>query len=164
MRDMVAEARAEHHDRMDTHQEYRHPRDPHTIHEKMGNTIVDQLMLLCGVTNDNALPAVYHEWAARPRGLSEGWVMQNAMDAYCSSQGMPPFEFTPTQIIAFKNFRFAGSSYFDIGSGLLTFSITPADATSPAARAMLAADRGRVDAFDLGDDPESGVIAPSDVS
>jgi hypothetical protein len=34
----------------------------------------------------------------------------------------------------------------------------------PQARAMLAADRVRVDAFDLGGDPESGAIAPGEVS
>jgi hypothetical protein len=60
---------------------------------------------------------------------------------------------TPTQVMSFKNFRYAGSSYFDIGSGPLSFSITPTDATSVQARAMLAADRVRADAFDLGADP-----------
>jgi hypothetical protein len=76
---------------------------------------------------------------------------------------MPPFEVTSTQVMAFKNFLFSGSSYFHIGSGLLPFSITPVDATSPADRAILAATRGRADVFDLGTDHESGAIAPSDV-
>jgi hypothetical protein len=47
---------------------------------------------------------------------------------------------------------------------LLPFSIAPADAISPQARSMLVADRVRADAFDLGGDPESGDIAPSEVS
>jgi hypothetical protein len=63
-----------------------------------------------------------------------------------------------------KNFMLAGSTYFDIGSGLPPFSITLADATSYQARAMLVADRVRVDAFDIGADPESGFIGPSEVS
>jgi hypothetical protein len=66
--------------------------------------------------------------------------------------------------MALKNFRLAGSTYFDIGSGLLPFSITPADATSAQARAMLVADQVRADAFDIGADPKSGSIGPGEVS
>jgi hypothetical protein len=66
--------------------------------------------------------------------------------------------------MAFKNFRYAGSTYFDIGSGLLPFSITPSDATSVQARAMLAADRVRAAASDLGADPDNGAVAPGEVA
>jgi hypothetical protein len=67
--------------------------------------------------------------------------------------------------MALKNFRLAGSTYFDIGPGLLLpFRITPADATSAQARAMLVADRIRSNAFDIGADPESGSIGPGEVS
>jgi hypothetical protein len=154
---MVTEARVGP-DHADNHREARCPR---TIQEKLGEAIVDRLLLVCGVTNDDALPALYHELTARPRVFLERWVMQEYVDASCASQGIPPFEFTPTQVKDFNNFWFTGSSYFDIGSGLLPFSITPDDATSPAACTMLAADRGRADAFDIGADPESGAIAPS---
>jgi hypothetical protein len=77
---------------------------------------------------------------------------------------VPTFEVTPTQVMALKNFRLAGSTYFDIGSGLLPFSITPADATSAQARAMLVAGRVRADTFDIGADPESGSVGPGEVS
>jgi hypothetical protein len=66
--------------------------------------------------------------------------------------------------MAFKNFRYAGSSDFDIGSGLLPLSITPIDAMLVQAWAMLATDRVRADAFDLKADPESGAVAPGEVS
>jgi hypothetical protein len=160
MRDMVAEAHDERTARFDNWEEARRHR---TIREKLGEAIVDRHLLLCGVSNDDALPALYHEWAAHPCELSERWVMQQAVDAYCASQGMPPFEVTPTHVMAFKNFRFAGISYFDIETGLPPFSVTPDDATSPADRVMLAIDRGRGNAFNLGTDPESGAISPSDV-
>jgi hypothetical protein len=124
--------------------------------------IIDRLLLLCGVANDEALPTLYHEWVAHTRGFSERWVMQHTVDASCASQGMPPFEVL-THVMVFKNFRFAGSSYFDIGSGILPFSTTPSDATSPAAHTLLAADRRRADVFDLGADTESDAIAPIDV-
>jgi hypothetical protein len=77
---------------------------------------------------------------------------------------VPAFEVTPTQVMTLKNFRLAGSTYFDIGYGLLPFSITPADATSAQARAMLVADRVRAGAFDIGANPESGSTGPGEVS
>jgi hypothetical protein len=93
------------------------------------------------VDNDESLPATYHEWAARPRGVSERYVLQQAVDASSATLGVPSFEVTPTQVTSFKNFRFVGAAYHDIGTGLLPFSITPSLATSPHARAMLEADR-----------------------
>jgi hypothetical protein len=70
------------------------------------------------------------------------------------------------QIVAFKNFRYAGSSNFDIdiGSGFLLFSITHSKATPVQARTILAADRMRADAFNLGADPESGAVTPGEMT
>jgi hypothetical protein len=101
------------------------------VRERLGDSIVDRLLLLCRADDDDDLPALYHERVARPRGVSERWVLQQAVDAACASLGAPAFEVTPTNVMAFKNFRFAGASYTDIGAGLLPFSITPADAISP---------------------------------
>jgi hypothetical protein len=96
---------------------------------------------MCRVNNDDDPPPVYHEWATLPRGVSERYTLQPSVDSAATILDVPSFELTPTQVIAFKNFRYAGSSYFDIGSGLLLFSITPTDATSVQAQAMLATDR-----------------------
>jgi hypothetical protein len=96
--------------------------------------------------------------------VSERYVLQQAVDAASATLGVPSFEVTPTQVMSFKNFLFVGAAYHDIGTGLLPFSITPSDATSPHAPATLAADRTQADAFDLGGDPESGAITPGDVS
>jgi hypothetical protein len=128
LRGMVAEARAKHHDRLESRDEYQ---------EKIRG-------------DHGSSPATVY-------------VFQQAVDAAYATQGMPTFKATPSQVMAFKNFWFAGSSYFDIGSGFLSFSITPADGNSDAARALLAADRGRDDTFYLGADQESGVIAPGKV-
>jgi hypothetical protein len=86
------------------------------------------------------------------------------VNAAATTLDVPSFEVTPTLVMAFKNFRYAGSTYFDIGSGLLPFSGMPSDVTSFQARAMLAADRVRVDAFNLGADPENGAMAPGEVA
>jgi hypothetical protein len=142
MRDMVAEARSEQNDHLESREEARRSR---TAREKLGEAIADRLLLLCQAPDDDDPPHLYHEWAARIRGVSERYVLQQAVEDSCAVQNVPVFEGTPTQVMTFKNFCLTGSSYFDIGSGLLPFSITPSDATSPAARAMLVADRIHAD-------------------
>jgi hypothetical protein len=137
------------------------PGDPAML--DIARSVRDFLLLLCQVYDDEDLPPLYHEWSARTRGVSERWVLQQAAEAACAALSEPSFEVTPTQAMAFKIFRFAGSAYFDIGTGLLPFSITLEDGISPQARTMLAADRVGADAFDLGADPESGAVAPGDV-
>jgi hypothetical protein len=82
-------------------------------------------------------------------GVSERYIFQQAVDADCATQGMPTFAVDQTQAVAFKNFRFAGSSYFDIGPGLLPFSITLADGNSTTACTMLTTDQESADAFEI---------------
>jgi hypothetical protein len=161
VRDMVTESRADRDDRAFSREVAQHPR---TVRERLGDGIVDRLLLMYWVDNDESLPATYHEWDTHPRGVSERYVLQQAVDAASATLGVPSFEVTPTQVMSFNNFRFVGAAYHDIGTGLLPFSITPSDTTSPHARAMLTAVRIRADAFDLGGDPESGAIAPGGVS
>jgi hypothetical protein len=152
MKDMVAEARTDRNDRMNHREEDRRSR---TVRENLGDTITDRLLLLCQATNDDNLPRLYYEWAACTWGVSKRYVFQQAVGASCAVLNVPVFDVTHIQVMTFKNFRLAGSSYFDIGSRLLPFSITHADATSPAARAMLVADRVHADVFDVGANPES---------
>jgi hypothetical protein len=161
MQDMVNEARLDRNDRTDAREIARRPR---TVRERLGEALTDRLLLLCRSPNDEDLPPVYHEWAAHPRGVSERYTLQQSVDAAAAALDVPSFKVTPTQVMAFKIFRFAGSNYFDIGSGLLPFSVTPSEATSVQARAMLAADRVRAGAFDLGADPESGAVSPGEVA
>jgi hypothetical protein len=66
--------------------------------------------------------------------------------------------------MVFTNFRYVGSNYFDIGSGLPPFSITPSGTTSVQSRTMLVAESVRIDAFDLGADTESGALALAEVA
>jgi hypothetical protein len=161
MQDMVAEAHLDRNDRTVAREMAHRPR---TVRERLGEVLTNRILLLCRSPNDEDLPPIYHEWAARPRGVSERYTMQHSVDAAAATLDVPSFEVTPTQVMAFKKFRYAGNIYFDIGSGLIPFSITPSDATSTQARAMLAADRVRADAFDLRGDPESGAVAPGEVA
>jgi hypothetical protein len=72
----------------------------------MGEAITDCLLLLYHSGNDAELAAVYHAWGARSRGVSERWTMQQAIESACARQGIPSFEVTPTQVMAFKVFWF----------------------------------------------------------
>jgi hypothetical protein len=150
MRGMVAEARVERNDRSQNREESRHPK---IGREKMGDTITDRPHLLCRATCDEEL-----------RGVSELWAMDQEVEASCDVLSVPAFEVTLIQMMALKNYRLAGSTYFDICSGLLPFNITPADATSSQTRAMFVADRIWGSAFDLGTNPESAVIGPIEVA
>jgi hypothetical protein len=132
VRDMVAESRVDRDDRAFSREVARRPR---TVRERLADGTVERLLLMCRVDNDESLPAAYHEWAARPRGVSERYVLHQAVDAASAILGVPSFEVKTTQVMPFKNFRFVGAAYHDIGMGLLPFSITTSDATS-----ILAAD------------------------
>jgi hypothetical protein len=121
-------------------------------------------LLICRVKNDDDLPQVYHEWANLPCGVPERYTLQQSLDSAATIRDVSSFEVNPTQVMAFKNFRYTGYSYFDIRSGMLPFSITLTDAASVQSGAMLATNRLRADAFDLGADPESGTVAPGEVS
>jgi hypothetical protein len=136
---------------------------PKSARDKFGDRVTDRFLLLCRVEDDDNLPLLYHEWAARPKWFSERYVMQQSEDVACATLSLPPFQVSPVHFMAFKNLQFAGGQYFDIATGLLPFRIAPADAQSSAARVMLAADQGRADAFDIGADPETSAIAPGDV-
>jgi hypothetical protein len=121
VREIVAKARADRNDRAESRAQARLPR---SVRDRLGETILDRLLLLYRAEDDADLPYVYHDWATRPRGVSERWVLQQAVDAACALLGAPGFEVTPTQVMAFNNFRFSGDSYTDIGAGILPFSIT----------------------------------------
>jgi hypothetical protein len=161
MRDMVIEARLHRNERSDARDVTRLPR---TARDSNDDALTDCMLMMCWVEHDEYLPQVYHEWDARPRGVSERYTLQQSVEFVATIIDVPSFEVNPTKVMAFKNFWYAGSSYFYIGSGLLPFSITPTNATSVQARAMLAADRVRADALDLGADPKSGAVAPGEVS
>jgi hypothetical protein len=68
MRDMVTEARLDRNDRNDAREVARQPR---TVRERLGESLTDRLLLLCRAPDDDELPPLYQEWAARPRGVSE---------------------------------------------------------------------------------------------
>jgi hypothetical protein len=105
MRDMVTEARLDRNDRNDAPEVARRPR---TVRERLGESLTDRLLLLCRAPDDDVLPTLYHEWAARPRGVSERYILQQGVDAAAAVLDVPSFKVTPTKVMVFKNLRYAG--------------------------------------------------------
>jgi hypothetical protein len=122
MRDMITEVRLDRNDRSDARGVLCRP---HTSRERLGDALTDRPVLVWWADDDDGLPQVYHEWADRQRGVLERYTLQQSVDSAATILDVPSFEVTPTQVMAFKNFRYAGSSYFGIGSGLLPSALLP---------------------------------------
>jgi hypothetical protein len=99
-------------------------------------------MMLTRSMDDDNLPDYYLNVAGKPKGLSERVILQREVDDAAMVLDMPPFQVTPSQGIAMKTFDFTGASCSEIDTGMLHFSITPADATSDKGRAAIRSDRG----------------------
>jgi hypothetical protein len=63
-----------------------------------------------------------------------------------------------------KTFEFTGASYSKIYTGVLPFSITPADATSDKGRVSIGADCGCADTFDLSGENVNGTMTTEDTT
>jgi hypothetical protein len=103
--DLAVEARANRNDRHDRRTELAQPKG---VREKFGDRLTDRFLLLCRVSDDDALPGVFHEWAARPKGVSERYVLQQALDEAYATLHLIPYQVTPAHVMAFKNLQFAG--------------------------------------------------------
>jgi hypothetical protein len=120
---------------------------PKTFREKYGDRLADQMLLLTNQSDDDQLPNFFHELAGRPNGISERVLLQREVDLEARALGVQPFEATPSQILALKTLDFVGDGYTEIGIGIISFSVTPPDATSASALRMLSEDRARAETF-----------------
>jgi hypothetical protein len=60
VRDFFSKARD---DRTDRAKARAVTRRPHTVMERLSDTILDRLLLLCRLSDDDNLPPLYHAWA-----------------------------------------------------------------------------------------------------
>jgi hypothetical protein len=86
------------------------------------------------------------------------------VDLAARALGVKPLKFTPSQILALKTFYFMGDGYTEIGTGLITFSVTPPDATSVSACRMLSEDRARAEMFDMSGEGTIEALTTSDAN
>jgi hypothetical protein len=91
-------------------------------------------------------------------------IPQREVDESAMVLDLVPFQVTPSQVISMKTFDFTGASYSEIGTGVLPFIITPADATLEKGSTAIRADRGRAENFDLSADSVNGVITTDDAT
>jgi hypothetical protein len=153
-----------HHDLVVRETRYAEAKKPSTLQEKHGDRTSDMLLLLTRSTDDEDLSEYYLNISGKPKGLSERVILQREVDASSQVLDLVPFQVTLSQVIAMKTFDFTGASYSEIGTGVLPFSITPADATSDKGRAVIRADRGRAETFDLSDDSVNGAMTTDDAT
>jgi hypothetical protein len=114
--------------------------------------------------DDKDLPEYYLNVSGKPKGLSGSVILQREVDAAAQVLDLVHFQVTPSQVIVMKTFDLNGASYSEIGTGVLPFSITPADATSNKGRAAIRADRGRADNFDLSGESLNGAMTTDDAT
>jgi hypothetical protein len=157
-------ASAMHHDLVVRETRYAEAKKPSTLWEKHGDRPADMRLLLTWSTDDEDLPEYYLNVSGKHKGLSERMILQREVDAAAQVLDLVPFQVTPSQVIAMKTFDFTGASYSELGTGVLPFSITPADATSDKGSAAIRADRGRAETFDLSGDSVNGAMTTDDTT
>jgi hypothetical protein len=86
------------------------------------------------------------------------------VDAAAMVLDLVPFQITPSKIIVMKTFNFTGASYTEIGTDVLPFSTTPADATFDKGRAAIRANRGRAETFHLSGENVNGAVTTEDAT
>jgi hypothetical protein len=116
-----------------------------TVPEKYGDRTADMLLLLTRSEDDDDFPEYYMGICTKPKGFSERDFFQREIDAAADVLGLVPFQVTPSQVMTMKSFYFCCLSYSEIGTCILPFSITPADATSDRGRAAIMADQARAE-------------------
>jgi hypothetical protein len=132
-----------------------------TVREKFDDRTADMLLLLTRAGDDDDFPEYYLNMAGKPKGMSERVVLQQEVGAAAEVVDLVPLV-TPSQVIALNNVYFCGSAYNEIGTGVLPFSITPADATTAKGRRAIIADRARAEMFDLSGESVNGAVSATD--
>jgi hypothetical protein len=153
-----------HHDLAARETRYADARKPSTLHEKHGDRTVDMLLLLTRSADDDNMPEYYLNVSGNPKGLYERVILQREVDAAVMVLDLVPFQVTPSQVIAMKTFDFTGTSYSEIGTGLLPFSITPADATSDKGHAAIRANRYCDETFYFSGNGVNGTMITDDAT
>ena len=135
---------------------------PKSIRDKFGDYVTDRLLKLTDSAIDDDLPKVYHELAARTKGMNKRLLLQQSMDLTARELGLNKLTASSTHVIDLDNWDFVGTSYDAIGSGLLPFSIVPPEAPSRPGRKALLEDQERARLYDLSGEAVSGAISSGD--
>jgi hypothetical protein len=88
-------------DRQDRHTTLNQPKD---VDEKFGDRLTYRFLLLCQVNEDDNLPGLYNEWDARPKGVSEHYMMQQDVDMACVTLNLTTFQVSPVHVSSLEEF------------------------------------------------------------
>jgi hypothetical protein len=144
-------------DRVDQEQRRTEAAAPKTVRTRYGEEEADLLLRLTHTSDDDDLPRLYHELAGRTKASLERLVIQRDVDRSAAALGLASPRVSPSQALALRTWCFEGDYYYDIGHGILPFSVTPPDAVSKGALKMLAEDRRRAEIFDVSADSPQGI-------
>jgi hypothetical protein len=135
---------------------------PKSVREKFGDYVTDRLLKLTDSVDDEDLPKVYHELAAREKGVNKRLLIQQCFDIAAQDLGLNKLPVASTHVIDLDNWDFIGTSYDALGTGLLPFSVVPPDAPSKAGKKALLEEQERTHLYDLSGEAISGAISSSD--
>jgi hypothetical protein len=135
---------------------------PKSVREKFGDYVTDRLLMLTDSADDEDLPRVYHELAARQKGVNKRLLVQQCFDIAAQEFGVNKLPVASTHVIDLDNWDFIGTSYDAIGTGLLPFSVVPPDAPSKAGKKALLEEQERIHLYDLSGEAVSGAISSTD--
>ena len=104
---------------------------PKTIEEKWP-AYAGRLCKLCGASSWEDLPAYWHDAAAHKKGdgVTPRSLLQDQVDLAANELGVPPPLVTVQHTTTVTNWLFSGSTEFNLGGGLLPFTVTPPGAVS----------------------------------
>jgi len=135
---------------------------PKTVREKFGDYQADKLLKLTDSATDEDLPQIYHELAARSKGINKRSLLQQCLDMTALAMGRNKPLATSSLVIDLDNWDYVGTSHDALGTGLLPFSITPPDAPSRNGRKALLEDQERARLYDISGEAINGAISSSD--
>lgn len=88
--------------------------------------------------DDDDLPRVYHELAARKKGMSKRLILQQAYDITKNELNLNQLWASPSHIIDMESWDWFGTSVEALGTGMLPFSTIPPDSPSKEAQKAMA--------------------------
>lgn len=136
--------------------------DPKTVCEKLGNCVVNKLLLLCNVPNDEDLPKVHHELAARSKGVSKRMLLKQVCDIVVAELKLNELPALSSQGLDLENFEFISAHQENLGGDLMLFSVVPPDAPSSKARKAPAEEQERTRLCDVSGEAINGAMLSSD--
>ena len=116
---------------------------PKTVEEKWPS-MADRLCKLCNVEDPTGLPQFWHEAAALKKGSGTiRSLLQDAVETSADRFKVQTPHVTVAHATTLTNWAFAGTSLFNVGTGLLPFTVTPPGAVSMESRVRFERDQER---------------------